>query len=134
MQIRAIIEAAADLIKQGYDVKPEIMIPQVSMASELNSVKQNLERISQEMMKNSGVHVKYSFGTMMEVVRSCLTASKIAEYVEFFSFGTNDLTQGTFSFSREDAENTVFLPQDILSREYLHSTHLRRWTKKELED
>jgi len=110
MQIRAIIEAAADLIKQGYDVKPEIMIPQVSMASELNSVKQNLERISQEIMKNSGVHVKYSFGTMMEVVRSCLTASKIAEYVEFFSFGTNDLTQGTFSFSREDAENK-FLPR-----------------------
>jgi len=110
MQIRAIIEAAADLIKQGYDVKPEIMIPQVSMASELNSVKQNLERISQEIMKNSGVHVKYSFGTMMEVVRSCLTAGKIAEYVEFFSFGTNDLTQGTFSFSREDAENK-FLPR-----------------------
>jgi pyruvate,orthophosphate dikinase len=80
------------------------------MASELNSVKQNLERISQEIMKNSGVHVKYSFGTMMEVVRSCLTAGKIAEYVEFFSFGTNDLTQGTFSFSREDAENK-FLPR-----------------------
>jgi len=110
MQIRAIIEAAADLIKQGYDVKPEIMIPQVSMASELNTVKQNLERISREVMKNSGVYVKYSFGTMMEVVRSCLTASKIAEYVEFFSFGTNDLTQGTFSFSREDAENK-FLPR-----------------------
>jgi len=110
MQTQAIIEAAADLVKQGYDVRTEIMVPQVSMASELGVVKQKLENVAQEVMKEKGVQVTYSFGTMMEVVRSCLTAGKIAESAEFFSFGTNDLTQGTFSFSREDAENK-FLPR-----------------------
>ncbi|MEM3017677.1 MAG: pyruvate, phosphate dikinase [Candidatus Bathyarchaeia archaeon] len=110
MQTRAIIEAAAELIKQGYDVKPEIMIPQVSMASELEFVKRRLEGVARQVMEEKGVKVEYSFGTMMEVVRSCLTADKIAVFAEFFSFGTNDLTQGTFSFSREDAENK-FLPR-----------------------
>lgn len=110
MQTRAIIEAVAELIKQGYDVKPEIMIPQVSLASELNAVRQKLENVTREVMEEKGVRVKYSFGTMTEVVRSCLTADKIAGFAEFFSFGTNDLTQGTFSFSREDAENK-FLPR-----------------------
>ncbi|MBS7625856.1 pyruvate, phosphate dikinase [Candidatus Bathyarchaeota archaeon] len=110
MQTRAILEAAVELIKDGYDVKPEIMIPQVALASELEYLKQRLENIAQEVMEKSGVKVKYSFGTMMEVVRSCLVAGEIAKYAEFFSFGTNDLTQGTFSFSREDAENK-FLPR-----------------------
>ncbi|MGQ9544036.1 MAG: pyruvate, phosphate dikinase [Candidatus Bathyarchaeia archaeon] len=110
MQTRAILEAAVELIKQGYDVKPEIMIPQVALASELEYVKQRLENVAQEVMEKSGVKVNYSFGTMMEVVRSCLVAGEIAKYAEFFSFGTNDLTQGTFSFSREDAENK-FLPR-----------------------
>ncbi len=110
MQTQAIIEAVAELTKQGYHVKPEIMIPQVSMASELYSVKQRLDRVAQEVMTRTGVQVKYSFGTMIEVVRSCLTAGEIANFAEFFSFGTNDLTQGTFSFSREDAENK-FLPR-----------------------
>jgi len=110
MQTRAIIEAAAELIKQGYDVKPEIMVPQVSLASELSNIKQLLGMVANEVMERSGVQVKYSFGTMMEVVRSCLTADKVAEFAEFFSFGTNDLTQGTYSFSREDAENK-FLPR-----------------------
>jgi pyruvate,orthophosphate dikinase len=110
MQTQAIIEAVAELTKQGYHVKPEIMIPQVSMASELYSVKQRLDRVAQEVMTRTGVQVKYSFGTMIEVVRGCLTAGEIADFAEFFSFGTNDLTQGTFSFSREDAENK-FLPR-----------------------
>ena len=110
MQTKAILEAAAELIKQGYDIKTEIMIPQVSLASELNTVRQRLEKIAQQVMIDKGVKVEYSFGTMTEVVRSCLTASRIAEFAEFFSFGTNDLTQGTFSFSREDAENK-FLPR-----------------------
>ena len=110
MQTQAVVEAAADLVKQGYDIRPEIMVPQVSMASELGVVKQKLENVAQEVMRKKGVQVKYSFGTMMEVVRSCLTAGKVAEFAEFFSFGTNDLTQGTFSFSREDAENK-FLPR-----------------------
>ncbi len=110
MQVRAIIEACVELIKQGYDIKPEIMIPQVSSVSELELVKDRIERISNEIIEESGVKVNYSFGTMIEVVRSCLTANKIANITEFFSFGTNDLTQGTFSFSREDAENK-FLPR-----------------------
>jgi pyruvate,orthophosphate dikinase len=110
MQTQAIIEAVAELAKQGYHVKPEIMIPQVSMASELYSVKQRLDRVAKEVMTRTGVQVKYSFGTMIEVVRGCLTAGEIANFAEFFSFGTNDLTQGTFSFSREDAENK-FLPR-----------------------
>jgi len=110
MQTRAILEAAVELIKDGYDIKPEIMIPQVALASELEYLKQRLDNIAQEVMEKSGVKVKYSFGTMMEVVRSCLVAGEIAKYAEFFSFGTNDLTQGTFSFSREDAENK-FLPR-----------------------
>ncbi|MBS7622104.1 pyruvate, phosphate dikinase [Candidatus Bathyarchaeota archaeon] len=110
MQTRAIIEAAADLLKQGYDVRPEIMIPQVSIASELEFIKRRLENVARQVMEEKGVRVNYSFGTMIEVVRSCLTADKIATFAEFFSFGTNDLTQGTFSFSREDAENK-FLPR-----------------------
>jgi pyruvate,orthophosphate dikinase len=110
MQVRAIIEACVELIKQGYDIKPEIMIPQVSSVSELELVRDRVEKISNEIIKESGVKVNYSFGTMIEVVRSCLTANKIANITEFFSFGTNDLTQGTFSFSREDAENK-FLPR-----------------------
>ena len=110
MQTQAIIEAVVELTKQGYHVKPEIMIPQVSMASELHSVKQRLDRVAKEVMARTGVQVEYGFGTMMEVVRGCLTAGEIANFVDFFSFGTNDLTQGTFSFSREDAENK-FLPR-----------------------
>jgi len=110
MQVRAIIEACVELKKQKYDIKPEIMIPQVSSVSELALVRDRVEKIANEIMEESGVKINYSFGTMIEVVRSCLTANKIANIVEFFSFGTNDLTQGTFSFSREDAENK-FLPR-----------------------
>ncbi len=112
MQVKAIIEACTELIRQGYEIKPEIMIPQVSSVSELEFVRERVEKVAKEVMEEKGVEVKYSFGTMMEVVRSCLTANKIAKITDFFSFGTNDLTQGTFSFSREDAENK-FLPEYI---------------------
>ena len=107
-----------DLGKKNIDVKPEIMIPQVSMASELKIVKRRLESIAHSVFRKYHQEVDYKFGTMMEVVRGCLTAEHIANFVEFFSFGTNDLTQGTFSFSREDAENK-FLPkymEDIIMK------------------
>jgi pyruvate,orthophosphate dikinase len=110
MQINAILEAACEVTKKNIDVKPEIMIPQVSMASELKIVKRRLESIAHRVFRKYNQEIDYKFGTMMEVVRSCLTAEQIAKFAEFFSFGTNDLTQGTFSFSREDAENK-FLPK-----------------------
>ncbi len=112
MQARAIIESACEVKKKGIAVLPEIMIPQVGIQSELEFVKKRVRQIAGEVMKRMGVKVDYKFGTMIEVVRGCLTAGKIAETAEFFSFGTNDLTQGTFSFSREDAENK-FLPNYI---------------------
>jgi pyruvate,orthophosphate dikinase len=110
MQVYAIIDAACEVKKKNIDVKPEIMIPQVSISNELKFVKKRVDLIAQEVFKKHKQKIDYKFGTMMEVVRGCLTAEQIAEFAEFFSFGTNDLTQGTFSFSREDAENK-FLPQ-----------------------
>ncbi|WXG44955.1 MAG: pyruvate, phosphate dikinase [Promethearchaeati archaeon SRVP18_Atabeyarchaeia-1] len=110
MQTRAIIEAATELIKEGVDAKPEIMLPNVGSAEEMKYVRERVERIVKEVIERAGVNLKYHIGTMMEVVRSCLVADKIAQYAEFFSFGTNDLTQGTFSFSREDAE-AKFVPK-----------------------
>ena len=118
MQVNAILEAACEVMKKNIDVKPEIMIPQVSMASELKIVKRRLESIAHSVFRKYHQEIDYKFGTMMEVVRGCLTAEHIANFVEFFSFGTNDLTQGTFSFSREDAENK-FLPkymEDIIMK------------------
>lgn len=112
MQVRAIIEAACEMKKKGFSVLPEIMIPQVAIDNELKEVKIHVDKIAKETMDRMKTDVDYKFGTMMEVVRGCLTADSIAEIAEFFSFGTNDLTQGTFSFSREDAENK-FLTQYI---------------------
>jgi pyruvate,orthophosphate dikinase len=105
MQIRAILEAAATCVKEGVDVRPEIMVPQVSTPQELREVKKVLDQIVPEVEAAFGVKVPYKFGSMMEVVRACLRAEPMAKIAEFFSFGTNDLTQATFSFSREDAEN-----------------------------
>lgn len=109
MQIRAVLEAAAECIKTGVDVHPEIMVPQVCTAEELKRVKALVDEIHPDVEKNYGVKVPYKFGSMIEVVRACMRAGRLAEVAEFFSFGTNDLTQATFSFSREDAENK-FLP------------------------
>ncbi|MCG6870250.1 MAG: pyruvate, phosphate dikinase [Gammaproteobacteria bacterium] len=109
MQIRAVLEAAAECIKEGMDVHPEIMVPQVSTAQELKFVYRTVREVQQSVEEQSGVEVPLKFGTMIEVVRACMRAGSLAEEVEFFSFGTNDLTQATFSFSREDAENK-FLP------------------------
>lgn len=109
MQIRAILEAAAECIKEGFDVHPEVMVPQVCTAQELSQVKISVDAVHSAVEKQYGVTINLKFGSMMEVVRSCMRAGSLAEEAEFFSFGTNDLTQATFSFSREDAENK-FLP------------------------
>jgi len=109
MQIRAILEATAECIKEGIDIHPEIMVPQVTTAQELKFVKKSVDSIQAEIEKSYDVKLKFEFGSMVEVVRACMRASELAGVAEFFSFGTNDLTQATFSFSREDAENK-FLP------------------------
>jgi pyruvate,orthophosphate dikinase len=109
MQIQAIFEAAAMALREKIDVRPEIMIPNVCTRQELVWVQPRVEKIHQEVEKRYNVKIKYKFGTMVEIARACVRAGRLAESAEFFSFGTNDLTQGTFSFSREDAENK-FLP------------------------
>ena len=109
MQIRAILEAAAECVQEKIDVHPEIMVPQVCTAEELKRVRALVDEVLPQVEAKYAVKVHFEFGTMMEVVRACLRAGDIANVAEFFSFGTNDLTQATFSFSREDAENK-FLP------------------------
>jgi pyruvate,orthophosphate dikinase len=109
MQIRAVLEAAANCIRAGIEVYPEIMVPQVCTAQELRLVREYMDAVQREVEVTYGVPVPCKFGTMIEVVRACMRAENLAEVAEFFSFGTNDLTQATFSFSREDAENK-FLP------------------------
>jgi pyruvate,orthophosphate dikinase len=109
MQIRAILEAACECQKKGIEVHPEIMIPQVCTSEELKNIKVHVEAIRKEVEQAQGIVPIFKFGTMMEVVRACMRAEQLAHEADFFSFGTNDLTQATFSFSREDAENK-FLP------------------------
>jgi len=109
MQIRAVMEAACQCQKDGIEVHPEIMVPQVCTAEELKSVRKHVEIIRKQVEQDTGIAPVFKFGTMIEVVRACMRAGTLAEEAEFFSFGTNDLTQATFSFSREDAENK-FLP------------------------
>ena len=109
IQAMAIFEALAELKKEGVNAIPQIMIPQVAMVEELKYLKEVVDRVRVKVEQKYGIELKVKYGTMIEVVRAALTAGKIAEVAEFFSFGTNDLTQATFSFSREDAENK-FLP------------------------
>ncbi len=109
MQIRAILEASAECSKRGIANHPEIMVPQVCTSEELKAVRKIVDDIRQQVEASTGRKLDFKFGTMIEVVRACMRADKLAEEADFFSFGTNDLTQATFSFSREDAENK-FLP------------------------
>ena len=104
MQAKAIFSAACDLKKEGLDVKPEVMIPLVGHVNELKEARAVVEKVAKEVMDEKGITVEYKIGTMIEIPRAALTADKIAEYAEFFSFGTNDLTQMTFGYSRDDAE------------------------------
>ena len=108
-QIRSICEAAADLTRENIAAEPQIMVPQVGLVEELEAVRQIFESVKREVEHRHKVKLKIKFGSMIEVVRACLVADEIAHLVDFISFGTNDLTQATFSFSREDAEGK-FLP------------------------
>jgi len=109
MQTRAILEAAAELEKEGKKLHPKIMIPLVGHVNELKEVRRQLEAVAKEITAESGTQVDYKFGTMIELPRAALTADQIATVAEFFSFGTNDLTQTTFGFSRDDAEGKFLL-------------------------
>jgi pyruvate,orthophosphate dikinase len=104
MQVRAIFEAAIAVKKEKIEVLPEIMIPLVGHVNELKVARAELEAVAQEVMQEAKTTIDYKFGTMIEIPRACVTANEIAKHAEFFSFGTNDLTQMTFGYSRDDAE------------------------------
>ena len=149
MQVGAIIEAAVELTKQGINVKPEIMIPLVSHINEFTPIAKKAREIADKKIKEAGVELDYKVGTMIELPRAALTADKIAEDAEFFSFGTNDLTQTTFGISRDDAEGKFLLkyvgdkileenPFEVLDREGVGKlvklgTELGRETNPNLE-
>ncbi len=111
MQVRAIFEATIELTRQGYKVKPEVMVPLVGIVKEFKILKDEIVRVADEIMKKENLKFDYKVGTMIEIPRACVIADEIAEEAEFFSFGTNDLTQMTFGFSRDDAGK--FLPEYI---------------------
>ncbi len=118
MQVQAIFGAAVELAKDGFVVRPEVMIPLVGHVNEIKRVREQLESVARDVMDKAGVSIDYSFGTMIEIPRAALTADQIAEYAEFFSFGTNDLTQTTFGYSRDDAEGKFlfyYMDQKILN-------------------
>jgi pyruvate, orthophosphate dikinase len=119
MQVRAIFEAAADETKKDVVVKPEVMIPLTGTVDELKWIQPRLERIAKAVMDEKGIEFEYKFGTMIEIPRAAVTAAEIAELAEFFSFGTNDLTQMTFGYSRDDAERNflvLYVEQGILPK------------------
>ena len=119
MQIRAVFEALAELGKEKVKAYPQIMIPQISSAEELCHIKSIYDRVKKEEVKKHKMKLNVNFGTMIEVVRAALTADELAQTAEFFSYGTNDLTQGTFSFSREDVEGKFipeYMEKDLLER------------------
>jgi pyruvate,orthophosphate dikinase len=119
MQVRAIFEAACMVAKEGIDVHPEIMIPLTSHVNELKVQREMLEKEARKVMEEQHIEIDYKFGTMIEIPRAALTADQLAEYAEFFSFGTNDLTQTTFGVSRDDAESSFlmkYLSSKILTK------------------
>ena len=120
MQITAVFEAAAELTKKKINAKPQIMIPQVGSLAELNYIKSIYDDVKKQMQQKYKMKFQINFGTMLEVVRACLTSDELVNTAEFFSFGTNDLTQAVFSFSREDAEGK-FLPE-YMEKELLETS------------
>jgi len=120
MQITAVFEAAIELAKKKVNAKPQIMIPQVGSIAELNHIKDIYSEVKSEIQKKYKIKLNINFGTMLEVVRACLTSDELVKTAEFFSFGTNDLTQAVFSFSREDAEGK-FLPE-YMEKELLETS------------
>jgi pyruvate,orthophosphate dikinase len=119
MQARAILEAACEVAKKGIKVHPEIMIPLVSHVNELKSQEEIVRRVAKEVFKEQGIEVDYLVGTMIELPRAAITADEVATVAEFFSFGTNDLTQTTFGLSRDDAGKFLpyYLTKNILSKD-----------------
>jgi len=109
MQVQAIIEAAVNMKKKGVDVHPEIMIPLTSHVNEMQAEYEKLNKVAKDVLEKAGIELHYKIGTMIEIPRAALTADEIAESAEFFSFGTNDLTQMTFGISRDDAEGKFLL-------------------------
>ena len=109
MQARAILQAAAQLIKEGKDVKPEIELPLVIDPQEVKMLREEIEAVGKSVMEEMGVEFEYQIGSMIELPRACLLADELAQYADYFTFGTNDLTQTTLGFSRDDAEGK-FLP------------------------
>jgi len=119
MQVRAIFEAAADCTLRGIKVKPEVMIPLTGTVKELEWIQPRLVRIAKTVMEEKKVKFAYKFGTMIEIPRAAVTAEEVAEFAEFFSFGTNDLTQMTYGYSRDDAERNflvTYQEQGILEK------------------
>ena len=138
MQVRALFHAAIEVVREGRMVKPEIMIPLVSHVNELRSLRERLEQVAHVTQAEADVSIAYKFGTMIEVPRAALTAGQIAQSAEFFSFGTNDLTQTTFGISRDDAEGKFLMqyvdwkllpdnPFQVLDRDGVGQ--LIRWAK-----
>ena len=123
MQTRAIIEAAFKCIEEGIDVEPEIMVPLIGDKNELDFVKNIIDGEAEKIFKEKGKKIKYHVGTMIEIPRAAVLADEIAESAEFFSFGTNDLTQLTFGFSRDDASK--FLPDYYKNNVYEHDPFQR---------
>ena len=119
MQAKAIIQGAIEAKQSGVEVNPEIMIPLVGEVKELKTIKENVVSVIEEEIKKSGVNIDYTVGTMIEVPRACLTADEIATEADFFSFGTNDLTQMTFGYSRDDANKFLgdYVNSEILEKD-----------------
>jgi pyruvate,orthophosphate dikinase len=128
MQTRAIFEAACNVAQEGVDVHPEVMIPLTSHVNEFHVEREKLESVAKEVIAEKGVELDYKFGTMIEIPRAAITADEIAKNADFFSFGTNDLTQMTYGISRDDAEGKFLLdyvkrgllpnnPFEVLDRE-----------------
>jgi pyruvate,orthophosphate dikinase len=123
MQVQAIFEAACRCAADGVDVHPEVMIPLVSHVGELKAMNGPLREVATRVMKQHGVEIPHLFGTMIEIPRAALTADEIGKVAEFFSFGTNDLTQMTFGFSRDDINTFLpdYLKQELLLRDPFQS-------------
>lgn len=117
MQARAIFEAACEVTKEGKKVIPEVMIPVIADVREFENQRRVVDEVAKEVMKEQGIEIKYMVGTMIELPRAALTADKIAEIADFFSYGTNDLTQTTFGFSRDDVAKILdtYLEEGVLS-------------------
>jgi len=119
VQVRAVIEAACELRAEQLQVAPEIMIPLVGLERELERLRELVLRVAEEVLDERGIRIEYAVGTMIELPRACIVADRIAEHADFFSFGTNDLTQTTFGLSRDDAARflPVYMTQHVIERD-----------------